>query len=209
MQNPVPDPVPGQIAQRALAKRGAAYASEVRRLLDAGLAVMRACGTASRPRVSDIVAAAGLSNDAFYRHFPSKDALVAAVLEDGADRLHGYLQHQMEKERAADEKVRRWVEGVLAQAADPEIAATTRAVLWNVGGVGDGLASGHTAMNAPLATLLREPCAALGSSNAELAASFVAYGVIGQLSDYLRRAARPTRVEIDHIVACCLAAAMA
>ncbi len=31
---------------------------------------------ASRPRVADIVAAAGLSNDAFYRHFPSKDALL-------------------------------------------------------------------------------------------------------------------------------------
>src|ERR671927_1206980 len=96
MQNPVPE----QIAQRALAKRGAAYADEVRRLLDAGLAVMRRCGTESRPRVADIVAAAGLSNEAFYRHFPSKDALVAAILEDGAERLGSYLVHQMAKERS-------------------------------------------------------------------------------------------------------------
>ena len=80
--------VPARIAQRALAKRGAGYASEVRRLLDAALEVMRQGGTASRPRVADIVAAAGLSNDAFYRHFPSKDALVAALLEDGAERHH-------------------------------------------------------------------------------------------------------------------------
>ena len=41
-------------------------------------------GTTSRPRVADIVAEAGLSNDAFYRHFASKDALVAALVEDGA-----------------------------------------------------------------------------------------------------------------------------
>jgi AcrR family transcriptional regulator len=199
----------GQIAQRTLAKRGAAYASEVRRLLDAGLAVMRAGGTESRPRVSDIVAAAGLSNDAFYRHFPSKEALVAAVLDDGADRLHGYLEHQMEKGRTPEQRVRRWVEGVLAQAADPEIAATTRAVLWNVGSVGNGLASGHSAINAPLATLLRDPFDALGSADADLAASLVAHAVIGQLSDYLRRGTRPTRAEIDHIFEFCLAAAAA
>ncbi len=67
-----------RIAQRTLAKRGVGYASEVRRLLDAALEVMRQGGTASRPRVADIVAA-GLSNDAFYRHFPSKDALVGVI----------------------------------------------------------------------------------------------------------------------------------
>ena len=57
------------------------------------------CGTTSRPRVADIVAAAGLSNDAFYRHFASKDALVAAILEDGTARLRSYLDHQMAKAR--------------------------------------------------------------------------------------------------------------
>jgi AcrR family transcriptional regulator len=87
--------VAARIARRALAKRGADYESEVRRLLDAALEVMRQGGTTSRARVADIVAAAGLSNDAFYRHFPSKDALVAALLEDGAERLASYVAHQM------------------------------------------------------------------------------------------------------------------
>src|SRR5690348_16936146 len=87
--NPEND-VAARIAQRTLAKREAGYASEVRRLLDAALEVMRQGGTASRPRVADIVAAAGLSNDAFYRHFPSKDSLAAALLEDGAARLRSY-----------------------------------------------------------------------------------------------------------------------
>ena len=47
-----------QIAQRTLAKREAGYASEVGRLLDAALEVMRQGGMAARPRVADIVAAA-------------------------------------------------------------------------------------------------------------------------------------------------------
>ena len=88
---------------------------------------MRRCGTTSRPRVADIVAAAGLSNDAFYRHFPSKDALVAALVDDGALRLRSYLDHQMAKEPAPETKVRRWVEGVMSQ-AEGEVAATTLAV---------------------------------------------------------------------------------
>jgi AcrR family transcriptional regulator len=187
-----------RIAERALAKRGAGYADEVRRLLDAGLAEMQRRGTGARPRVADIVAAAGLSNDAFYRHFPSKDALVAAILEDGAERLRSYLAHQMAKESSAEGKVRRWVEGVLAQAADPDIAASTRAVLWNAGG--DGLGAGHPSMNGPLASLLVTPFADLGSADPELDASLVAHAVIGQLSDHLHRNTRPSKAVIAHTV---------
>src|SRR6266702_3752826 len=124
--------VPARIAQRTLAKRGAGYASEVRRLLDAALEVMRQGGTASRPRVADIVAAAGLSNDAFYRHFPSKDALIAALIEDGAERLVSYVDHRMGKADTPEGAIRCWVRGVLSQAADAT-ATTTRAVLWNAG----------------------------------------------------------------------------
>ena len=54
--------------------------------MDAAVKIIVANGTSTRVRVSDIVAAAGLSNDAFYRHFPSKDALVAALVEDGRNR---------------------------------------------------------------------------------------------------------------------------
>ena len=66
-----------EAVRRALAARESAYADEVQRLLDAGLEIIRT--TEAMPRVSDIVHKAGLSNAAFYRHFPSKDDLVAAV----------------------------------------------------------------------------------------------------------------------------------
>jgi AcrR family transcriptional regulator len=197
--------IEARIAQGALAKRSAAYASEVRRLLDAGLDVMRAAGTSGRPRVSDIVAAAGLSNDAFYRHFPSKDALVAAIIEDGAQRLQSYLAHQMAKAAAPEDKVRRWVEGVLAQAANPDIAAVTRAVLWNAGGLAPGRGVAEPSFNAALAELLREPYAALGSREPELAAALAAHATIGRLADYLAGDSRPTPKEIRRVVDFCLA----
>jgi len=126
-----------QIAQQTLAKRGAGYVEEVRRLLDAALSVMRAGGPDGRARVADIVAEAGLSNDAFYRHFPSKDALVAAVIDDGSTRLHSYLTHQMAKETTPEGRIRRWVEAVMSQARG-DVAATTLAVMVNAGGGSTG-----------------------------------------------------------------------
>jgi hypothetical protein len=81
IENAILGPGPGvadRIGWRTLAKREEEYAGEVRRLLDAALEVMRRRGTASHSRVADVVRAAGLSNEDFYRHFPSKDALVTA-----------------------------------------------------------------------------------------------------------------------------------
>ena len=207
-QNAILDPegVAARIAAQTLAKRGVDYEDEVRRLLDAALELMRACGTSSKPRVADIVAAAGLSNDAFYRHFPSKDSLVTAILDDGAARLTSYLEHQMAKGSTPTEQVRRWVEGVLAQ-ADPEIAATTLAVLWNASGVGGGSAAGRHFASAPLADLLVEPLRDLGASTPEATAGLVAHAVLGTLSDYLWQQTVPTPAELTRITTFCVTAA--
>lgn len=196
------DSVAERIARSSLEKRGETYAREIRRLLDAGLELMRARGTGSKPRVADIVAAAGLSNEAFYRHFSSKDALVAAILEDGAERLRSYLEHQMDKEPTPEGKVRRWVEGVLDQAVDPEIAASTLAVLWNAGGA----TSGQSAMAVALGTLLRDPLGALGSTDPELDARLTANAVVGSLSGWLESGHAPTTAQVDRTVEWCLAA---
>ena len=199
-----PDDVATRIANRTLARRAPDYPAEVRRLLDAGREVMRRGGTASRPRVADIVAEAGLSNDAFYRHFASKDALVAAILEDGTERLTSYLRHQMEKEPTAEGRVRRWVVGVLAQGADPDIASATLAVLWNAGGLVPGAALSDPSGSAPLAVLLHEPFAELGSPVPDLDASLAGHAVVGRLSDHLWAGTRPSRDETEHLVEFCV-----
>jgi len=197
--------VASRVARRTLDRRGADYADEVRRLLDAGLAVMRRCGTESRPRVADIVTAAGLSNDAFYRHFPSKDALVAAILEDGNERLGAYVAHQMTKVATPEGQVRRWVEGVMSQ-ADDDIAATTLAVMWNAGGP---LAGVPAASTDPVARPLVAPLAALGSADPELDAALLVPAMFGRLRVHLFAGTRPGPREIDHLVGFCLGVARA
>ena len=212
MQNPSPDErydVAARIARQTLDRRAPDYTDEVRRLIDAGREVMRRCGTGARPRVADIVSEAELSNDGFYRHFASKDALVAAILDDGTQRLLSYLAHQMSKEATATDQVRCWVEGVLSQAADEEGAATTLAVLWNAASLGRALAVPHTTTSARLATLLRVPFAELGSDDAVLDAELVAHAVVGRLTDLLWSHRTPTSAETARLVRFCLAAATA
>ena len=96
MRNDVLDPAAGSsvvddLAERAVADRRAAYADEVRRLIDAAFVVMRAHRRRSTRGSRDIVQEAGLSNQAFYRHFASKDALLLAVLADGQRQLVAHL----------------------------------------------------------------------------------------------------------------------
>src|ERR1700735_1531852 len=191
-----PADVAGRIVRRPLSKREDQYASEVRRLLDAALEVIRRCGTSSRPRVADIVAEAGLSNDAFYRHFRSKDALVTAVLQDGGERLQSYLAQQMAKESTPEGQVRRWVRGVLSQ-ADKDIAATTLAVLWNASALGGGPAAGRHFASAPVSSLLRQPFTDLGSATPELDAALAAHATLGLLSDCLWRGAQAPRAGVE------------
>ena len=220
MRNAIPDTpnraadagtnaVTARIARQWVERRGIDHEGEVRRLLDAALDVVRRCGTTSRPRVSDIVAAAGVSNDAFYRYFPSKDALFAAILEDGTERLQSYLAHQMAKEPTAEGQVGRWVSGVLAQAADEDSASTTLAVLWNGGSVGEVLPSGRPSASGPLATLLREPFAELGSADPDTDSVLAAHAVVGVLSDHLWSRTAPSAATIAHVTEVCLAIATA
>jgi AcrR family transcriptional regulator len=127
MQNTVPTEVgiADRTVARSLAARHEAYSDEVRRLVDAGYAVMRRSGTVE-PRVGDIVRAAGLSNQAFYRHFQGKDELLLAVLDDGQRRLVGYLEHRLAAVDAGREQVKVWIEGVMEQARNRDAAENTR-----------------------------------------------------------------------------------
>ena len=110
---------------RSLGDRYATYADEVARFLRAGAEVMRRTQSVN-PKVSDVVREAGLSNQAFYRHFKGKDELLVAILDDGAEQLVQYLTHLMDKETRPSDKIRRWVTGIMAQAVNPAAADATR-----------------------------------------------------------------------------------
>ena len=110
---------------RALASRQIVYTKEVNRLIAACLTVAERTGNFD-PRVGDILAEAGLSNQAFYRHFQSKEELLLAVLDQGGRQLDAYLRKRMAAQAGPVDKVRAWVRGFAAQAIRPKAAAATR-----------------------------------------------------------------------------------
>jgi AcrR family transcriptional regulator len=114
--------------ERALATRHATYTDEINRLMAAALAVMRRTGDFD-PKVGDILAEAGLSNQAFYRHFQSKEELLLAVLDSGIRQLEHYLARRMAAQSDPVGKVRAWIRGFAAQAIRPAAAAATRPFL--------------------------------------------------------------------------------
>ena len=189
--------------RRALAQREAAYVQEVERLLDAGMAVMEEAGTGSAPRVADIVKRAGLSNQAFYRHFPSRDEFVAAVVERGAARLVTYAAHQMKRAQDPEDAIRRWIKAVLSQAANSAVAEQTRAVVWNVRQL--PRAPGGEPMRPPVSELLVDPLSQLGSPDPERDAAAIADVAFGRL-EYHLWGPRPTAEDIGHVIEFCLAA---
>ena len=201
MQNAVPAPAGGadaappvaeRVASRTLSVRSEAYADEVRRLVAAGYAVMRRTATLE-PRVHDIVREAGLSNQAFYRHFRGKDELLVAILDDGQRQLLTYLERRMAGADPGAARVRAWVEVVLAQARDPEAAAATRPFALN----GDRLAVQFPAETQGSRDRLIEPLRDLVGESAALAIYHVAMGMV---HDALIERRTPTRAEVDAVV---------
>jgi AcrR family transcriptional regulator len=184
-----------------LQSREGAVRAEVQRLLDATLIVIRRTGVESPPKVADIVAEAGLSNQAFYRHFASRDDLLAAVAEAGAVRLVSYLEHQMGKVTEPADQIGAWIRGLLGQAAKPSVARDTRAV------VSSGRRSRRPIAVHPAAAaaLLVEPLRWIGSADPERDADLITSTVFGRLEFHLW-VRPPADEDTEHLVAFCLAA---
>ncbi|MDI2131192.1 TetR/AcrR family transcriptional regulator [Yinghuangia seranimata] len=125
---PAPVGLVREAVRRPLAARWAVYTEEVQRLVDATYRVVERTGSLD-PTVREILREAGLSNQAFYRHFRSKDELLVALLDDGRRRMAEYLRRRIAGAAHPAGQVRAWIEGVLAQAGDPVAAARTRPFL--------------------------------------------------------------------------------
>ena len=200
MQNVVP--VEERLADVTLAERRGQYAAEVRRLIDAAFSVMRATGDID-PSVRDIVKTAGLSNQAFYRHFASKDALLLAVLADGQRQLVDYLNARVGSTTDPEAKVRRWIEGVLAQARNPAAADATRPFAINGARLADRYPDDLTATRAELLTTLAPSVQRLGGSDQD--ASFVCELALACMNDAIAHRRHPQPQEVQRLVAFCLA----
>lgn len=190
------------LAARAVRRRtGDRHASaedEVRRLLDVSLELMRA-DPAANPKIAEIVRRAKVSNDAFYRAFRSKDDLMAAIADDGARRLLGHLRHQRDKHADPVEQIRACVRAVFKQAADPEVAATTRAVLRNTPHGGKSV-SGGAELRQRIADLLVEPLTACGSPDAARDALVASCAMFAVMEQFLWTERTPMTADVEHLV---------
>ena len=185
--------------ERALDDRQRGATEEVERILAAAVRVMERVAPQA-PRVSDIVTEAGSSNKAFYRYFAGKDDLILAVMERGVAIVVSYLQHQMAKESRPEDKVACWIEGALAQVADPHLISMSRAAAGQM----SNWRLADREMLRPLRDLLVEPVTALGSADADRDVEAVYGCTVALMRRYVGSADRPARKDIEHLVRFCL-----
>lgn len=188
--------------ERALDDRQREATEEVERILAAAVRVMERVAPEA-PRVSDIVTEAGSSNKAFYRYFAGKDDLILAVMERGVGIVVSYLQHQMAKEAAPRDKIARWIEGTLAQVAEPDLISKSRAAAGQMSSVTNWRTVDQEMMR-PLRDLLVEPVAALGTNDVERDVDAVFCCVAATMRRYMGSAVRPGPDDIAHVVRFCL-----
>ena len=195
---PIIGPIEHSVAARTLQDRTDSYAEEVRRLLDAAYAVMRHSGTLD-PRVSDIVAEAGLSNQAFYRHFRGKDELLLAVLDEGQRRLVSYLETRLHRVEPGAPRVRAWIEGVLEQARNPEAVANTKPFTANSARLATEFPSESARSREQVIALLRVALVDAGG-NPQHDADAIYHLAMGRAGDAIARGEVPTKADVGHIV---------
>ncbi|EHB54805.1 regulatory protein TetR [Mycolicibacterium rhodesiae JS60] len=187
---------------RALDDRQREATAEVERILSAAITVMQRVSP-DAPRVSDIVAEAGVSNKAFYRYFAGKDDLMLAVMERGVRLVVSYLEHQMAKENTPVGQITRWISGSLAQVADPELIGMSRALVGQMS-ASDKRRMGEEETMAAMRDLLLGPIRDLGSADPRRDADAVFVCTVGTMRRYVDSTDQPGRKDISHLVGFCL-----
>lgn len=175
--------------------------AEIERILTAAVRVMDRCAP-EPPTVTDIVAEAGVSRKAFYRYFTGKDELLLAVLERGVGIIVSYLEHQMGKEPEPAGQIARWIEGALAQVADPHLISMSRAVAGQLSSTDEGAAT--DAVMAPMRELLLAPVTALGGPDPGRDADAVFRLTAATMRRYVGSGERPGAEDIAALVRFCL-----
>jgi AcrR family transcriptional regulator len=198
--------------ERTVAGRRAEYGAEMRRIVDATFALIERTGSLD-PSMREILAETGLSTQAFYRYFSSKDELMLALLDDGRRRLVESLERRMARAAEPSGQVRAWIEGVLAQAANTTAAARTRPWVLSEQRLAELFSEEQQASVELLVGLLHEPIARLQGpkrtktkqdGEAAGAARLVYQLTFAILRTHLVAETRPSARESEALVSFCL-----
>jgi len=193
-------------AERSIADRQATYVKEIERIVDATHRVIAKSGSFDPP-LRDILRESGLSTQAFYKHFRSKDELLLLLLDDGRRQLVGYLEHRMDKATTPAGRVKAWIEGVLAQAGQADAAARTRPWLANQDRLAEQFPDEQQASVDLLVALLADAIKHVTPTRPAARDARVVYeAAFGVLHRHLAHGSKPAPAEVDHLVKFCLGA---
>lgn len=196
--------------ERTVAGRRAEYGAEMRRIVDHTFVLIERTGSLD-PSIREILAESGLSTQAFYRYFSSKDELMLALLDEGRRQLVDSLERRMARATSPADQVRAWIEGVLAQASNSAVAARTRPWALSEQRLAELFPREHMASVELLVDLLRPPIGRLrgNDSSDRPRAEGDEATLVYQLTFAVLRAHLVARTgadsnEVDTLVAFCL-----
>jgi len=195
--------------ERTVAGRRAEYGQEMRRIVDSTFSLIERTSSLE-PSMREILAETGLSTQAFYRYFASKDELMLALLDEGRRRLVETLQRRMSRSNDPSGQIRAWIEGVVAQAGNAAAAARTRPWVLSEQRLAELFPQQqHTSVEL-LLDLLSEPIERLqGTKRRQVldttrAASMVYQLTFAVLRSHLVAGTKPDARETEVLVAFCL-----
>jgi AcrR family transcriptional regulator len=117
--------VAAQVAERSVRDARERAEAEVEAFVSAGLEVLLRTG-ASRFTVADVLAYAGRSTRAFYRHFESKDELLLAIYDHEARASLGELRQEIRAAPTTRDAFVAWIDATLRLGHDAARARRTR-----------------------------------------------------------------------------------
>jgi len=160
------------------------------------------------PSMRDILAETGLSTQAFYRYFTSKDELMLALLDEGRRRLLRTLERRMGQVTDPAAQVRAWVEGVMAQATNAAAAARTRPWVSSEQRLAELFPEEQQSSVDLLVAPLRAPISRLGAPSGPDAAAYAALCIyrltFATLRAHLVGRHQPRPEETEALVSFCL-----
>jgi len=192
-----------QLRRAVRPARQEAYDAEVRTLIRATSEVMLRKGCTEVPKVSEIVHEAGITNQAFYRHFRSRDDVIVATYEQGLVTVYAYLRHRVGKESSWQGKLDAWIDGILAQIEDPRLADLSTVIQWNVAQIARDKTEIEPVGKNLIRSLLSSIMAEAGVAEPDRQALFVDTLVTGVAAQCMNSGRQPTPADRDALVRFC------
>ena len=135
-----------------------------------------------------------------YRVRPEADD---RVLKAAQRQLVEYLRARLASTKDPEQQVRRWIDGVMAQARDPRAADATRPFALNGARLADRFPDDLAASRTELLATLSPSVQALGGARDD--AGLVCELVLARMNDAIAHRRRPHQKEVEHLVGFCLA----